>query len=106
MSCLCEVHFTCASKDEALKIAEGLLDLKLAACAQIIENVESLFYWEGKLEKATECKVVFKSLSNKFSSIQSYIITNCSYQTPEISLIEIKESSQSYLEWVSNYFNS
>lgn len=95
------VLVTASSKKEARKIAHSLLQDKLAACVNIISNVESLFWWEGKIDQEGEFLLVIKSrkalatkLINKVKSLHSYAV-------PEIIALPIIRGNKKYLEWIN-----
>jgi len=95
------VFWTCRDKQEAKKIIHGLLDQRLIACASIFPEVESIYRWEGKIEESQEVKVILKTASKHFDAAQSYILTHCSYEVPEILQIDIVQGNPRYLSWVT-----
>ena len=96
------VFITAKDKSEAEKIAQGLLKAKLIACANIIEGIQSLFWWEGKIDSAKEALLVLKTKKALFKKIQSKVKALHSYQTPEIIALPIVSSSEDYLKWIDS----
>lgn len=96
------ILWTCKDRLEAEKIAEALLEERLIACASIMPGVLSLFHWEGKIERAEECKVFLKSDARHFEALREKIAMECSYEVPEILEIEIKRANPAYLDWLQN----
>jgi len=94
------IFWTCRNSEEAKQIIHGLLDLRLIACASILPEVESIYRWEGKIEESKEAKVILKTQKERFATIQHYILTHCSYEIPEITLIDVIEGNPLYLAWV------
>lgn len=94
------ILWTTDSIQEAENIAAELLEKKLIACANITPKVISLFHWEGKLERADECKVFMKSKEENFSAVEKYIQKNSSYDVPEILLLSIKKGHGPYLAFI------
>ncbi len=94
------VMVTTPSKEEALKIVRRLLDDRLIACANIVDHVSSLFWWEDKIDEATEFLVVMKSREELFQRLSQRVKELHSYQVPEIIAIPIMAGSQSYLNWL------
>ena len=95
------IFWTCANSDEAKKIARGLLEKKLIACASIIPGVESIYRWEGNIEESQEVKVILKTKKERFADIRDYILKHGSYQVPEISAVKVEIANPKYLEWLN-----
>ena len=96
-----QIHWTCASLEEARCITQELLQKKWIACGNLIPSVESHYVWEGKLEVAREVKVLFKTKEEFYSKILEYIVENGSYDVPEVSKIEIAETNPKYIGWLN-----
>ncbi len=94
------VMVTTASKQEAEKIAQSLLEEKLIACANITGPVSSLFHWSGKIERAEEHLIFMKSRKDLFEKLAETVKTLHSYEVPEILVLPIVESSKAYLDWL------
>jgi periplasmic divalent cation tolerance protein len=91
---------TAANKTEAEKIAYGLLNERLIACANIIGPVHSLFWWQGKIESAEEHIILMKTRKNLFQKLSEKVKTLHSYEVPEIIAIPIVEGFKPYMEWL------
>jgi periplasmic divalent cation tolerance protein len=91
---------------EAKKIVHGLLEKRLIACASIIPEVESIFRWSGQIEEAREVKVILKTVSRHFAAIRDCILSECSYDVPEITQIDITGGHLPYLTWVEQETSS
>ena len=92
---------TCASENEAAKIAEALVIAKLAACCNVVKDVRSLYIWQGKLEDDREVLLLTKTTTASFPKVRDTIIKLHSYDVPEIIAIPIVDGSADYLNWVS-----
>src|ERR1700733_11897755 len=90
---------TAKDKKEATKIAKGLLEAKLIACANIINGVQSLFWWQGKIDSSKEVLLLLKTKKILFKKISSKVKSLHSYQTPEIIALPIINGSEGYLGW-------
>src|SRR5258708_16159390 len=75
---------TAASAEEAMRIAEVLVDSKLAACVQVLPEMQSIYLWKGEVERAREVLVIAKTTMAKFDGLQSQLRAIHSYETPEI----------------------
>ena len=94
------VLVTASNKKEAQKIAAGLIGAKLAACVNIIAKIDSLFFWEGKIDKAQEYLLIIKSKQAKLPKIIKLVKSLHSYKVPEIIALAIIAGSESYLRWI------
>jgi len=92
---------TVSDKKEALKIVRRLLNERLIACANIVGPVSSLFWWEGKIDEASEFLVIMKSRKDLFKRLSERVKETHSYEVPEVLELPITEGLPSYLEWVS-----
>lgn len=91
---------TCGSLDEARKIAHALVERRLAACVNIVPQIESVYRWHDKVETATEWLLVIKSTAGMFARVQNALHELHSYETPECIAIGIEDGSTAYLEWI------
>jgi periplasmic divalent cation tolerance protein len=92
---------TAASQKEAKRIAKALIEARLAACVNVVPRLESFFYWQGQLERASEALLVIKTDLKRLSGLKAKILKLHSYQVPEIIGWPIKWGSKPYLDWVS-----
>jgi periplasmic divalent cation tolerance protein len=81
-------------------IADGLVQLKLAACVNIIPGLTSVYHWEGRLHKDAEVLMVIKTRVDAFDEAARFIQENHPAEVPEIISLPISEGSPSYLEWL------
>ena len=91
---------TCSSQDEAVRIAEALVDARLAACVNILPQIQSTYRWEGKIERANEVLLLIKTTQDRFPSLQQRIAEQHSYEVPEIIALPIMDGSDKYLGWL------
>ncbi|HNX81093.1 MAG TPA: divalent-cation tolerance protein CutA [Candidatus Omnitrophota bacterium] len=94
------VLITTANKEEANKIAYALLTNKVAACVNMIDSVESAYWWQGKIETGKEVLLVAKTKTAKFNAIVKLVKALHSYTVPEIIAVPIVSGEQSYLRWL------
>lgn len=93
---------TAGSEDEARKIARHLLERQLAACVNIIPQIESVYRWQGKIETAREWLLLIKTRAETFSAVREAIQELHSYDLPECIAIGIENGSVEYLEWIAD----
>ena len=94
------IFVTAKDKEEALKISEVLLDDKLAACVNIIGQVESLFWWQGKINEENESMLVIKSKHSLLPEIIDKVKGVHTYSVPEIIALPIVGGDEDYLKWI------
>src|SRR4029077_4678776 len=92
---------TAGSVDEARRIAEGLVDRKLAACVNIVPKVVSIYRWKGKVEEAEEWMLLIKTAA-PFDRVPGAILEMHSYELPECMSITIEDGSPQYLKWLAD----
>ena len=95
------VLITAPSKNEAKKIANAIVESKVAACVNIVPMVESVFMWKGKKENAKESLLIVKTKKSCFEKLKQKVKKLHSYTTPEIISIPILQGEKSYLDWIS-----
>lgn len=93
---------TVSSKEDAEKIGNFLLEGKLTACINIVDSVTSMYIWQGKREKASECLLLIKSRQALFNRIKEAIKKHHSYEVPEVISVEISEGNKEYLKWIDS----
>ena len=94
------IFITCPSKKEARTIARELIKRKLAACVNIIDRVESLFWWQGNVDSAKEVLLMVKSKKALFPRIVRAVKSKHSYDVPEIIAVPIVDGFAPYLRWI------
>ena len=95
------VFMTAANGEEATRLAEMLVGAHLAACVQILPEMESVYRWQGKVERQAEVLLIAKTVRGKFDELEREVRALHSYDTPEIVAVPIVTGSASYLEWLN-----
>jgi len=96
------VFSTCASEDEAGKLARLVVEQGLAACVSIVPKVRSHFRWRGAVESAEECLLVIKSARSEFAELSAAIERAHSYDVPEVLAIPVVDGAAPYLAWLDS----
>lgn len=91
---------TAGSKQEAQKIAQALVERRLAACVNISGPIESVYRWKGEVESAQEWLLLVKTSAAAFENLQNAIRELHSYELPECIALRIEGGSKEYLRWV------
>jgi len=94
------VFITAADQRQALKIGRAAVDTRLAACANVLPSIRSVYRWNGKVIVGGETLVLLKTTDRRYRALEKLIVKLHSYQVPEIIALPIKRGSKQYLEWV------
>jgi periplasmic divalent cation tolerance protein len=94
------VVLTAANGEEATRLADMLVGAHLAACVQILPEMESVYRWQGKIERSSEVLLLVKTTRGKFDDIEREVRALHSYDTPEIIAVPVVIGSGPYLEWL------
>jgi periplasmic divalent cation tolerance protein len=94
------VLITASSGEEAAKIATALVDEHIAACVNIVPEVRSLFFWEGRTQDAREALLICKSRQPLLEKLIRRVKSLHSYAVPEIIALPIIGGSRDYLDWL------
>lgn len=81
--------------------AHALVEERLAACANVVPGVESIYRWEGKVESAGEVLMILKTTLARYAAIESRIRALHSYAVPEIVGLRVSDGLPAYLRWVA-----
>ena len=94
------VLLTAANGEEAARVAQMLVGSQLAACVQIMPEMESLYRWQGNIERQSEVLLIAKTIRSKFDQLEREVRALHSYETPEIVALPVLAGSVPYLEWL------
>jgi periplasmic divalent cation tolerance protein len=86
--------------ETARKISREIVDSALVACVNIVPAVESIYYWEGKVETSAESLAIFKLTAARYSDFESRLRELHPYDIPEIVRLNIAGGSVEYLRWI------
>ena len=82
-----------------------LLNKRLIACANLIDNVQSMYWWKNKITTDSESIVMMKTTKKKIKAIKNFFLVNHPYETPELIVLDI-QAEQKYLEWLKKETDS
>lgn len=94
---------TAANADEASRIAELLVNRKLAACVQILPGIDSIYVWEGRIQRESELLLLAKTTQDNFEELEREVRRVHSYETPEIIAVPVAAGSPNYLKWLTTF---
>ena len=99
------VLLTAGSQEEATRLAEMLVGAHLAACVQILPQMESVYRWKGEVHRAPEFLLLAKTTSACFDELEREVRALHTYDTPEIVAVPVAQISAPYFDWlISNAF--
>ncbi|MBM3336933.1 MAG: divalent-cation tolerance protein CutA [Betaproteobacteria bacterium] len=91
-------HLPDAATAEAL--ADTLVDTRLAACTSFTPGVQSVYRWQGKIERASEGTLTIKTTQRHYAALQAAILAAHPYELPEIIAFPVVAGLPSYLQWI------
>ncbi len=95
------VFMTAANGEEAARLADMLVGAHLAACVQILPEIESVYRWQGKIERQAEVLLLAKTTRTRFDELEREVRALHSYETPEILAVPVLAGSIPYLQWLA-----
>ncbi len=95
-------YVTVPSEAEGRKIARLLVEEKLAACVNVVPDIQSFYRWEGQVQHDKELLLMIKSQSKKMASLITRVKELHSYDVPEVISMPVTQGSDDYLDWVRN----
>ncbi len=94
------VFCTCGNEQEALRLANALVERRLAACVNVFPRVESIYRWQGEVKHEAEYLLLIKTTEERFGSLRDGITELHSYEVPELLAVPVWGGSDKYLAWV------
>lgn len=98
----CMVYITTSSMEEAEIIGRNIVSRKLAACVNIINNMKSIYNWDGKIETGEEVIMIAKTKKVLVNQLIESVKTLHSYDCPCIVAIPIIDGNEDFLKWIRN----
>ena len=100
------VFSSCSTLDEAHRIAQKLVEERLAACVNVMPGVRSFYRWKGAIEQSDECILVIKSSRDLFDRLRLELEKAHTYEVPEVVAMPIVAGSPNYLNWLETELSS
>src|SRR5262247_2905919 len=94
------VFITTANREEAARLADMLVGSRLAACVQILPEIESVYRWKGQVQREAEVLLLAKTTRDRFDELDRQIRAIHSYETPEILAVPAIAISEPYRTWL------
>lgn len=96
------IYVTVSNRAEGEKIARALLQERLAACVNIVDNVQSFFWWKGAIDSGSESLLIIKTKKATFKALVKKVKDVHSYDVPEIIALPVVDGSGDYLKWIDD----
>jgi len=91
---------TCATEDEAAKLARVLIEAGVAACVTVVPGARSVYRWQGAIESAAECLLIIKSSRRLFEALRTALEEAHAYDVPELLAMPVVEGAPKYMHWL------
>jgi periplasmic divalent cation tolerance protein len=98
--CVCLI--TAPQGEFGAKLARMLVEEKLAACVNLVPQIQSSYWWEGKINEDAETLLIVKTDKLKVKSIIKFVKSKHPYKVPEVISLRIKEGNRDYLRWIAD----
>ncbi len=95
------VHCSCPDAAVAGRIAEALVEARLAACAQQLPGMRSTYMWNGRIEHADEVLLLIKTAADRLDAVIDAVRALHPYELPELLAVEARGGLPAYLDWVT-----
>ena len=92
---------TFPKRKDAERVAEGLIERRLAACCNLIPALTSFFRWKGKKERSREFLLLIKTEGDRLEGIRNFLRTHHPYELPELIGVPIAAGDSRYLSWIT-----
>jgi periplasmic divalent cation tolerance protein len=99
------IYVTCPNVKVARTLAEALVGKKMIACANILPQMHSIYFWDGAVQKDREVVLILKTRQQLFRKCEAEIKKNHPYKNPCIVALPIVTGSKDYLRWLSSHLN-
>jgi periplasmic divalent cation tolerance protein len=95
------LYITASNKQEALKIGSALVKERIAACANVVGSIRSIYWWKGKIEKGAEAVLIAKTKQSLVKKAIAFIRNMHSYDCPCVVALPIVDGNPAFLKWIS-----
>ncbi|CAN6296225.1 unnamed protein product [Urochloa humidicola] len=96
------VYVTVPNREAGKKLSESIISEKLAACVNIVPGIESVYWWEGKVQSDAEELLIIKTRESLLDALTEHVKANHEYDVPEVIALPITGGNSKYLEWIKN----
>jgi periplasmic divalent cation tolerance protein len=94
-------YVTAGSREEALAIGRTVVEERLAACANVLDDMSSIYWWQGTLEQASEAVLILKTRAELVERLTARVRELHSYECPCVVALPIEAGNPAYLDWIA-----
>ena len=94
------VLMTAPDLGTAERIGSALVGERLATCANVLPSLTSIYWWQGKMERASEALLILKTVQGRIAELRERAVKLHPYEVPELLVLEVTEGHEPYLDWV------
>ena len=94
------IYVTASSDEEALRIADAIVTERLAACANVVRGVTSMFWWEGRVQEGQEVTIILKTRDELVERLTNRVRELHSYDCPCIVALPITGGNKAFIDWI------
>lgn len=95
------VYVTASSREEAVTIGRAVVGERLAACANVLDGMQSIYWWDGKLNEEGEAAMILKTRSELLPALIARVRALHSYDCPCVVALPIADGNPDYLQWIA-----
>jgi periplasmic divalent cation tolerance protein len=95
------VLVTAPNRKVARALAQSALETRLTACANLVSQIESRYWWQGRMEASREVLLVFKTMRPKLRALEALVLRQHPYDTPEFLVLTLNGGNSRYLDWLA-----
>lgn len=92
---------TFPSDGDVAALAQALVSERLAACVNVLPQMESTYRWQGAVETASERQLIIKTESSRIESLKQRLAALHPYDVPELLVLAVADGGESYLRWIA-----
>jgi len=100
-SAISMIYVTCGSVNEARQIGDTVVRERLAACANIIDGMQSIYWWEGAVQEGAETVLILKTAASNVPALGERVKALHSYDVPCVVEIPLGQGNADYLDWIA-----
>jgi len=94
------IYVTVPSEAEAREMARAVVADRLAACANIIPGMQSVYHWKGEIQEAREVVLIFKTRATLFQAVEARVMELHKYKAPCIVAMPLEQGHKDYIDWI------
>lgn len=95
------VFVTASSEAEAERLGEAAVEARLAACANVVAPVRSIYRWKGEVRRDAEHLLILKTTRERLDELTALILSRHGYELPEVLAVSAAGGNAAYLDWVA-----